>query len=219
VRIILNFALLAVLVGFTVEQVFAPNSWWIDIRKLYVSDGVLGDPTSSMAMDDTIHRDFIATYYIDIRKLGVPTAPTAKPDLTRFNYFCTARGELSFRPGVDPAANLDLDWWSHNSCPKFVAGSYYAQLIVTWRDFLVNRSLTIDSNVWTIANPPDPIVPPAAQVIVEKPITQVTNVQKVTKTIQAPPRVIVKTRCEPSLIPPRSCPAPQYRPRKRGRKR
>ena len=207
-RVALNIALLTALLVFTSEQLLTPDSWWIVIRKLYVADTVLGDPTPSMAMDDTIHRDFVATYYIDIRKLGIPATPSSKPDLTHFNFFCAARGELSFRPGFDPAANLDLDWWSHNTCPKFITGSYYAQLIITWRDFLVNRSITIDSNVWTIFDPPTPIIPLPPEVIVEKPVTQITQqvTQQVTKTIVAPTHIIIKARCEPSLIPPRFCP-------------
>lgn len=207
--LIIHIMLALTLVIFTIEQIWAPDSWWIEIRKIYIPDFTLGDPPPLVAMDETIHREFVAHYWMDIRKIG--QADGKEEDLSRFSYFCSGEGELSFKPGVDPASNVNIDWWTRNRCPKFGEGSYYAQLILVWRDLIATRSLTSVSNVFTVSAPPMPDVPPPAQVIIEKPVTQVT--QQVTREVT---RIVPgRARCEPSLIPPRFCPEPRRRPGRR----
>jgi hypothetical protein len=204
ISLVFNVLLALALIAFTVEQVWSPNSWWIEIRKIYIPDFYTDDPPPVVAFDQTVHRAFIAHFYFDVRRLG--PAVNGKPDLSRFSYFCSGEGELSFKPGADPAASANLDWWTRSHCPKtWGPGSYYAQLILQWRDYLSARSLTMDSSVWTVDLPPvpPPIIPPP-QIIVQKPVTNVT--QQVTKT------VVAAAKCVPSLIPYVECPP---RPRHR----
>jgi hypothetical protein len=207
VSLIIHLALALTLTVFTLEQIFAPPSWWIDIRKIYIPDIVLGDPAPVVAVDETVRRNFIARYYFEIRKVGPVGAQGEKPDLSRFTYFCSGDGELAFHPGVDPAANATLDRWTRNRCPKFDVGSYYAQAILVWEDFLTSRSVTVDTNVWNVFPPEPAPVAAAPQIIVKRPVTVVQ--QQVTKTIVQPPRTIFRSKCEPSLIPPRICPPPR----------
>jgi hypothetical protein len=211
-----NLSLGLVLIGFTAEQVLAPTSWWIEVHKVYVPDFSIGDPSPIVGIDDTIHKAFVARYFIEIRKVGISADDPAgggKPDPTRFSYFCSGEGELSFRPGVDPAASLNLAWWTRNQCPKFDLGSYYAQIIIEWRDFLADRSITVQSNVWSVTLP-EPVLPadataseaspatppPPPKIIVQKPVI----VEKVVRPI-----IRRAAKCEPSLIPPRACPEPR----------
>lgn len=207
--VVLNGVLLLALIAFTLEQCWAPPEWWVVFHKMYIPDISVGDPSPTVAIDDVIKRTFVAEYSIDIRKLGAPATAKDKPDLSRFTYYCSGHGRLAFRPGSDPAANLNLDWWTQNSCKPFPAGSYYAQIILTWRDFLAIQSTTVISNVFSVSAPvaaPAPIIVQAPPIVIEKKI-----VQTVTRVVpRAAPRAgRPQIRCEPSLFPPRFCPEPR----------
>jgi hypothetical protein len=196
----LHILLAIALTAFTIEQIFAPASWWIEIHKIFVPDATVGDKSPLIAIDDTIHRSFIGRFYFEIRKVGNTVSHGDPEDLTRFTYFCSGDGEISFRPGSDPFANASLDWLTRNKCPPFAVGSYYAQAILVWGDFLAARSIEVQSNVWTVSPPDEP--PPAAKVIIQKPV-----VNQVTRTVTR--TIVQRARCEPSIIPPRSCPPPR----------
>lgn len=207
--VVLNGLLLLALIAFTLEQTWAPPEWWIVFHKMYIPDIYAGDPSPTVAIDDVIKRTFVAEYSIDIRKLGAPATAKDKPDLSRFTYYCSGHGRLAFRPGSDPAANLNLDWWTQNSCKSFPEGSYYAQIILTWRDFLATQSTTIISNVFSVSAPIEPVAPVIVQtpaIVIEKKIVQ--TVTKVVPLAVAPRAGRPRPRCEPSLFPPRFCPEP-----------
>jgi hypothetical protein len=183
-----NFLLALILIPFTIEQAFAPTSWWIEVRKVFVPDFQAGDPLPPVAVDDTINRTFVGHYFIDIRKVN-SFSSAAAVDLTRFSYFCSGDGALSFRPGSTSVSNVDLTWWTRSRCPKIGEGAYYAHIILEWRDFLVTRSITLDSNVWTVSAPPPPQAAPKV----------------ITKTVVRTVKRAVRGKCVPSLVPYRSC--------------
>lgn len=120
-----------------------PGSWWIDVRRMDVSDTVEGVPPT-ISVDRTVRRSFIGTWQATIRQeVG-----------TGFVPFCRRKSPAAFRYILDGQIGPDLRWWleipPNPDCP-WLPGRYLVE--TTWqvhylRMFVFETSIT--SNVFTI---------------------------------------------------------------------
>lgn len=190
IQFILNLFIIVIILVVGWEQIFAPPSWWVSIKKIYIDDGVVGQESPGMTIDRTINRTFEARSYTSLRKID-------QNNQTDFLVLCRSVRELQMNPTDTFPHDLTLASWfdgDFNNCGPLKEGSYFIEVIFEWTDVLVRRTLTIDSNVFVISSPPPP------PVIVEKEKSVVVRPTIVNPTIVKPEvRTVIKP-CVPNFF-------------------
>lgn len=135
------FWLAAAFLTFKVVTILWPASWWLDVRRVLVFDG-LADAAVIMDVDRTIHRSFLADWSVIVRRYGDGA----------WTVTCTARGTSDYKPEAALPDPLTLDWWTDGRCPTLERGRYMVSTIWTVRGEygLPDKVIQTASNVFTI---------------------------------------------------------------------
>lgn len=117
-----------------------PASWWFEVPRLRVMDGVAGAPIV-MEVDRKIHRPFSGEWSVLVRKKRGEHWVVA----------CPSYGMGNYRPDAELPEPLTLNWWTDGACPTLVAGTYL--MTTSWSiypTYLPKKWVQITSNEFTI---------------------------------------------------------------------
>lgn len=117
-----------------------PASWWLDVWRIHVSDGMAGQ-TITMEVDRQIVRPFFGKWSAIVRKRQG----------AGWVVVCPSDGSADYRTDAVLPEDLTLEWWTAGACPALVAGTYI--LTTTWEiypEFMPRKILKIVSNEFTI---------------------------------------------------------------------
>lgn len=117
-----------------------PASWWLDVRRMHVNDGLAGQPIT-MEVERSIIRPFFGEWSAIVRKRQG----------SGWVVVCLSAGSTDYRADAALPHDLTLDWWTAGTYPALVADSYI--LTTTWvvyPEFLPKKVLKVVSNEFTI---------------------------------------------------------------------
>ena len=119
-----------------------PSSYWMDVRKVHISDAKVGT-SPEMVVDRTISHPFTATWSANVRTW----------ENGGWAIFCQAQGGGDYKVDAKFPLRLDLNWWTGGKCANLPSGKYMVTTVWTWNPpgIIPNQQKgPIDSNVFEI---------------------------------------------------------------------
>lgn len=118
-----------------------PAKQWMQVRKLYVQDSVVG-VSPSVSIDWTIKQDFVVHWTTTVR--------VAQGYASAFRTVCVCSNGARYFPGRVIPETTTLSWWMGAQACDLTAGVYYLEAIWSWEWMGIQREIVVHSNVFKV---------------------------------------------------------------------
>ena len=139
---IIFWPVLALFLTFVVVAFGLPNSYWIDIKHLTISDAVVGTPPKITLIRDVRQK-------FRVRRDTVVRRTDIKGELTDV---CTSTRVGDIEPG-SLSPDFDLDQWFGPELCRLTPGTYLFMVSWSWDVLGVERVVGVTSNAFAVYAP------------------------------------------------------------------
>lgn len=127
----------------TIFDTAVPNSYWLDVARVHVADGVVGT-SPKMIVAREVTRPFRGRWIATVKKAQ------DEAETSPFYKECVAVGEADYRPETVFPPNLDLNWWTFPVQCELPPGTYIVDTSWKFHVMFLERTVRVVSNVFVI---------------------------------------------------------------------
>lgn len=138
---------------------FAPASWWVQDAGITIDDGIAGGPSPTVKLDLTYEKTILVHWTRILHK---------ETDTTEWLACDVESAEMGFSGPQPVVTTLDALFEGKPCARDLTPGDYYVEADLEWNDG-AQRSLSIESNIFTIKPAPAPPSRRAPPVAVQAP--------------------------------------------------
>jgi len=127
--------------GWLLFAAILPGNWWLDVRSVQVSDAYVGEPPL-MAIDRTIHHDFVGTYIVNVEQLQ---------SNRRYSKVCSTVNTVNYSKDAALPQPATLDWWVWPGECSLGSGRY--RIKTSWvieDEWFPDKIIKVTTNSFTV---------------------------------------------------------------------